>query len=76
MNNKIGDIIKVNITTIVDFGAFVSFDGLSGLIHYKEIPKGKHGNINTILKIGDIVDAKILEIKPGNKYGLSIRSKK
>lgn len=72
MNNKIGDIIKVNITTIVDFGAFVSFDGLSGLIHYKEIPKGKHGNINTILKIGDIVDAKILEIKPGNKYGLSI----
>ena len=72
MSYNIGDIIKVKITGIVDFGAFATFNNCSGLIHWKEIPKAKHGEVSSFLSIGDELDAKIIDLKSPNKYSLSI----
>ena len=72
MSYNIGDIIKVKITGIVDFGAFATFNNCSGLIHWKEIPKAKHGDVSSFLSIGDELDAKIIDLKSPNKYSLSI----
>lgn len=72
MNFEIGDIVKARISNILDFGAFAEFDGFSGLIYYTEIPKARHGNITSVLSVGDVVDAKIIDKKSSNKYNLSI----
>ena len=72
MSYNIGDIIKVKITGIVDFGAFATFNNCSGLIHWKEIPKAKHGDVSSFLSIGDELDAKIIDLKSPDKYSLSI----
>ena len=39
---KIGDVVKAEIVSIKDFGAFAEFDGGSGLIYFTQIvPRGK-----------------------------------
>lgn len=72
MSFKIGDIVKAKISHIVDFGAFVEFDGHSGLVYYTEIPNARHGDISSVLAIGDVVEAKIIDKKSVNKVSLSI----
>jgi len=64
-----GDRVRVRVTRIVDYGAFVvTMDEhvLSGLIHHTQIPQGVH------LELNQIVDAKIKHIKDGNKLELSL----
>jgi small subunit ribosomal protein S1 len=39
---KIGDVVKGTVTGVVDFGAFVTVDGIEGLIHISEISCGAH----------------------------------
>lgn len=72
MSYNIGDTLKVKISGIADFGAFATFSNCSGLIHWKEIPKAKYGEISSILSIGDEFDAKIIDLKSPNKFSLSI----
>lgn len=72
MSFKVGDIVIARISKIVDFGAFVEFNGSKGLIYYTEIPNCKHGDVSSLLTIGDEVEAKIIGNKSKNKVSLSI----
>ncbi len=70
----IGDIVEGEITGVVDFGAFVKFDeaGLEGLIHLSEIDWTLVENPRDVLKPGDSIKAKIIDIQ-GGKVSLSLK---
>jgi len=70
-----GDIVKVKITKIVDFGAFVKLEdtGIDGLIHLSEIAEPVPQDISKALKEGEIKEAKIISIE-NNKISLSLKN--
>lgn len=71
---ELGDEVTGTVTGIVDFGAFVKIeDNLEGLVHISEIDWGLIEDPRNHLKIGDIVKAKIIEIKD-NKISLSLKA--
>jgi small subunit ribosomal protein S1 len=69
---KIGDDVKGTITGVVDFGAFVNVDGIEGLIHISEISWDRVENPNNYVKVGDIVEAKIIAIDK-DRLSLSLK---
>ena len=69
-----GEIIKGKVTGITNFGVFVDLgENKSGLVHISEVANSYVENINEILKIGDEVTAKILNIGDDGKISLSIK---
>ncbi len=72
----VGDICTGEITGIVDFGIFMKIeDGLEGLVHISEVDWTLVENPRAFYKVGEKVDAKIIEIKDG-KISLSIKDLK
>lgn len=72
---SVGDTVQGKVTGVVDFGAFVSFDGLEGLIHISEIDWNRVNDPRDHLKVGDEIDAKIISID-GAKVSLSLKRMK
>lgn len=70
---KVGDVVEGAVTAVADFGAFVGFDGLEGLVHISEIAWQRLDNPADVVKVGDKVRAKVLNIQ-GSKIFLSIRA--
>ena len=69
-----GKILKGKISGITNFGAFVELDeGVTGLVHISEISSDYVKNINDHLKVGEVVDVKVLPFEDGNKISLSIK---
>lgn len=73
----VGDTVEGEITGVVDFGAFMKFDdaGLEGLIHISEIDWTLIEDPRQILKVGESVKAKIIDIQ-GEKIALSLKALK
>ena len=72
---KVGDIVEGTITGIVDFGAFMKFNGLEGLIHISELAYQLIEDPRDIIKTGEKIKAKIIEINK-DKISLSIKALK
>ena len=72
----VGDVADVTIVSIMPFGAFAQvIPGVDGLIHISQIANKKLATPAEVLKKGDVVKAKILEIDTENKkVSLSIRA--
>ncbi len=75
MNNyKIGQHIKVRVTGIQPYGAFVETPNhTEGLIHISEIMDVYVHNLKKFLSEGQIVKAKILSIDDEGKLNLSLK---
>lgn len=73
---KAGDIVQGTVVKFMDFGAFVEvLDGIEGLVHISEISDDRVLKPSDVLKIGDTVKVKVLEISSENKrISLSIKS--
>ncbi|MEZ4180304.1 MAG: S1 RNA-binding domain-containing protein [Candidatus Doudnabacteria bacterium] len=69
---KIGDEVTGAITGIVDFGVFVKFGELEGLVHISELAWQRIDNPKDLYKVGDIVKAKVIAIEK-NRVSLSIK---
>ncbi len=69
---KLGDKVKGVVTGVVDFGVFVNVDGIEGLVHISEISWERVSNPSDYVKVGDIVEAKIIAI---DKERLSLSMK-
>lgn len=70
------DIIKVTVTGVQKYGAFVNTkeDNYEGLIHISEISYGFVKNVNDYLKVGDNIYAEIVDIDDNdNHLKLSIK---
>ena len=75
-NYAVGDIVSVKIVSMMPFGAFAEIvDGVDGLIHISQIAMQRIAKPADLLEIGQVVDARIIEIDDEKKkVSLSIRS--
>ncbi|MGE5818699.1 MAG: polyribonucleotide nucleotidyltransferase [Deltaproteobacteria bacterium] len=69
---EVGKIYKGTVRKIVDFGAFVEiFPGTDGLVHISQLAPERVRRVSDILKEGDEVMVKVLEIDRQGKIRLS-----
>ncbi|MBI4909350.1 MAG: 30S ribosomal protein S1 [Acidobacteria bacterium] len=66
---KVGEKVKGKVARLTDFGAFIElFPGVDGLIHVSSLSWGKKiRKPSDILKVGEMVEALVLDIKPAEK---------
>jgi len=73
---NVGDEVNGEVTGMVEFGVFIKIEeGLEGLVHISEIDWGLVEDPKKIFKVGDKVNAKIIEVKD-SKISLSIKALK
>jgi len=72
---KVDDVVEGEITGLADFGAFISFGekNLEGLIHISELDWGLVKSPQDIVKIGEKVKAKIINIEK-DRVSLSLKA--
>ena len=72
---NVGDVVSVKIVNMMPFGAFAEImEDVDGLIHISKIANKRIGKPADVLEIGQVVDAKIIEIdNEKQKISLSIR---
>ena len=70
---EVGEVYEGKVKTITTFGAFVEFmPGKDGLLHISEISKDRLPSMEGVLKEGEIIQVKLVEIdKKTGKYRLS-----
>ena len=73
---NVGDIVPAKIVSIMPFGAFAEvFEDVDGLIHISRISTERINSPADVLKVGDVVNVKIVDIDNENrKLALSIRA--
>ena len=72
---QVGQLVEGTITNVVSFGAFARVEeGLEGLIHISELAEGNFLHPRNVVKEGDVVTARVLNIDSANhRLGLSLR---
>jgi len=73
--HKVGDVIEGEVIRFVPYGVFVRvFNDINGLVHLSELSQRSIQNPNEVVKLGQIVKAKIILLDPKNrKIGLSMK---
>ena len=73
---QIGDVVDVKIVKLMPFGAFAEIiPGVDGLIHISQLADHRIARPADVVKEGDVVKAKILDINNENeKVSLSVRA--
>lgn len=85
-NYKVGDIVEGEVSGVTDFGAFIKFSSnsldpnlnaipLEGLVHISELDWQLIENPRDVVRVGDIVKAKIISIEDG-RVSLSMKALK
>ena len=69
---KVGDTVEGTISALADFGAFVKFENLEGLVHISEIAWQRIEHPEDIVKIGEKIKAEIIGVE-GSKIFLSMK---
>jgi len=71
---EIGEIYKGKVVKIMDFGAFVNFFGpKDGLVHISQLTQGRPETVGEVVKEGQEVFVKLLEIDQRGKVRLSMK---
>ena len=66
---KEGSIVKGTVTGVEPYGIFVSLDDYySGLIHISEISHNFVKDVNNFVKIGDVINTKIIGVDEENSH--------
>lgn len=74
---KEGDVRTGRVTSLAEFGAFININGADGLVHLSEISWDRIQNPAEVLKVGQEVKVKVINIDRDKKrIGLSIRQLK
>jgi polyribonucleotide nucleotidyltransferase len=69
---EIGKIYRGKITSVKDFGAFVEIlPGQEGLCHVSELSTEYVKNVGEVVKVGDVIDVKVLDIDNQDRIRLS-----
>ncbi len=73
---EVGEVYHGKVVSILEFGAFVEIlPGKEGLLHISEIAWSKTEKVEDVLKVGDEVDVKLLEIdEKTGKMRLSMKA--
>ncbi|MFW6071651.1 MAG: polyribonucleotide nucleotidyltransferase [Candidatus Bipolaricaulota bacterium] len=66
---EVGDVTGAEVTKTTDFGAFVETDGgETGLIHISELSRDYVKKVEDVVKTGDRVEVKLINIDDQNRY--------
>jgi small subunit ribosomal protein S1 len=75
-NVREGDLVRGTITNVADFGAFVDLGGIDGLLHITDMSWGRVNHPSEIVRIGDEIEVKILNIdREREKIALGLKQK-
>jgi len=62
---EVGEVYNGTVKTITAFGAFVEIlPGKDGLLHISEIEWSRLKDVESVLKVGDKIDVKLIEVDP------------
>ncbi len=71
---KVGETFEGKITRILDFGAFAEIlPKQEGLIHISELAPFRVQSVHDVVKIGDVVPVKVIEIDEMGRLNLSLK---
>jgi polyribonucleotide nucleotidyltransferase len=74
---EVGSIYEGTVVKIMDFGAFVQIlPGVDGLVHISQLAPYRVGKVSDIVKEGDRIKVKVLEITRDGKIRLSHKAVK
>ena len=69
---EVGQIYEGTVARIMNFGEFIELGGgKEGLLHISKISKERIKNIEDVLKVGDVVKVKVIEIDDQGRINLS-----
>ncbi len=69
---KAGEVYDGTVTRLMEFGAFVEFlPGKEGLVHISQLEYRRVDRVEDVLKVGDKVQVKLMEIDDQGRYNLS-----
>lgn len=72
---KVGDVYAAKVVRIEKFGAFVNLFGhTDGLLHVSKISHNRVEKVEDVLKIGDIIDVKVVEIDNKGRINVSAKA--
>ena len=69
---EVGEVYTGEVVRIMNFGAFVSLPGgKDGLIHISKLAKERVKSVEDVVKVGDVVTVKVVEIDDKGRINLS-----
>jgi polyribonucleotide nucleotidyltransferase len=69
---EVGKIYRGTVRKVVDFGAFVEImPGTDGLVHISQLANERVRQVTDVVREGDVIDVKVLEIDKSGKIRLS-----
>ena len=67
--------VEGKVVEVTDFGAFVNLGAIDGLIHRSELSWGRFEHPREVVKVGDVVKAKVLSVdRERERVNLSIKA--
>lgn len=71
---EVGQVFDGTVTRLMDFGAFVEFlPGKEGLVHISKLAWNRVDKVEDVVKEGDKISVKVLEIDSQGRINLSLR---
>jgi small subunit ribosomal protein S1 len=68
---SVGNVMNGTVTRIMPFGAFVKLsEGVEGMVHVSELSWSKTAKAETMVKVADVVQVKVISIEPDKRPGL------
>jgi len=64
---KEGDIVRGEVRSLADYGAFVDIGGVDGLLHVGELSWSRINKPSDVLSVGQPVEARIIKIEPDKR---------
>lgn len=72
---EVGKVYKGKVVKIMDFGAFVNImPGKDGLVHISQLSDHRVDKVEDVVKLGDVINVKLMEIDPQGRLNLSIKA--
>ncbi len=72
---EVGEVYEGKVVRIEKFGAFVElFEGCDGLLHVSKISHDRVENVSDVLKLGDVVKVKVVEVDEKGRVNVSAKA--
>ncbi|KAM3093416.1 S1 RNA-binding domain-containing protein [Phormidesmis sp. 146-12] len=62
---QVGQLIEGKVASLKPFGAFIEFDGSTGLLHINQISKNYIASLPSLLEVGQVIKAMIVDLDEG-----------